>query len=836
MSTWSRMSSARFSKGEESAIGPGSYEIPTTMDDRAVVMTATERFMESVENAANGFSIFEEMDATPKQAESERRKSLRRASSAAKENHRPSSMTPRADREKIFCQESEQEQLKRRLLDEEKRRAQAEARASDLLAAKKAAASAHVQLQSQERKIEQLQKELEDTCLARKEAQRRACDLEADRGRVKKALYDKERELVASQRSLALVKAQLEERGKKLEEIAGDSEKIRQEAALLKTQLQEGRSSTTPAKVRAKASPTRSAPGAEEALQSLHKRFTEQTAQTEGQLQELAKAQERLHECILASASQTSQERGEAEVRLRSQAEELEKRTSQLYFALKQSERQEAQLEATIAIRDASLAATAAFGRRLEEALEAKEGEARQNCEERDQALKKLQDGEEDWRIERLALQKETESLKQDAEHMANKHAEVCGKLFASERAVSLSRAHNEDLLSKLHSSTDQADTRQAEQAAEMERLRAELYEALAGRAEANQALAAKEARLGSLMQEVRDLHICADGLRQKAQEAEKRAEASTARCATLEKEVREVEALRVAAAEAESAKLLSQQQQEDLRKLQKDYEEQSAQNKELLESMQAQQKGMQQLVTELGTLRGAEARFEAKWEKEMAQHTSAGHSNHRQKIQHIIDLKEGNHTLRDELKKARQRIAQLEVACAGEVSSRVVGCRRLSGTAVTTPPRVQHTLPRGIGRVTTQAAAVATAVPATQEDKAYERLCVDYQHLLFLLERAAVCSASSLATSTPNTADKGAAAFLRRLGDMALAERSSRPSLGAPTPIGSTLSKDHPPTTPDKRHSCLDDLSDLGNSSEAGFEAGDGPSDMETEGGNAAK
>eukprot|EP00439_Symbiodinium_sp_Y106_P084500 s254_g25.t2 len=71
--------------------------------------------------------------------------------------------------------------------------------------------------------------------------------------------------------------------------------------------------------------------------------------------------------------------------------------------------------------------------------------------------------------------------------------------------------------------------------------------------------------------------------------------------------------------------------------------------------------------------------------------------SEDKQKIQHIIDLKEGNHTLRAELKKARQRIAQLEVACAGEVSSRVVGCRRLSGTAVTTPPRVQHTLPRHV-------------------------------------------------------------------------------------------------------------------------------------------
>ncbi|CAE7707653.1 VDE1 [Symbiodinium microadriaticum] len=100
-------------------VEPSSYEIPTAMDDRAVVMTATERFMESVENAANGFSIFEEMDATPKQAGETPKRFAGRMGEAqvfaksilgclgldmAKENHRPSSMTPRADREKIFCQ------------------------------------------------------------------------------------------------------------------------------------------------------------------------------------------------------------------------------------------------------------------------------------------------------------------------------------------------------------------------------------------------------------------------------------------------------------------------------------------------------------------------------------------------------------------------------------------------------------------------------------------------------------------------------------------------------------------------------------------------------------
>lgn len=61
MSTWSRMSSARFAKEEEmSSVGPGSYEIPTTMDEHAVSIANGERFTESLETAV-GFYVLDEL-------------------------------------------------------------------------------------------------------------------------------------------------------------------------------------------------------------------------------------------------------------------------------------------------------------------------------------------------------------------------------------------------------------------------------------------------------------------------------------------------------------------------------------------------------------------------------------------------------------------------------------------------------------------------------------------------------------------------------------------------------------------------------------------------------
>lgn len=741
-----------------SSVGPGSYEIPTTMDEHAVSIAPNgERFMENLEPGV-GFYVLDELSSEKKQAE--KRKSRGRAlSAAAKENRAPSTLTPRAEKNILEpAAPAESEQLRRRLLEEEKRRAQAEARAADLVVAKKAAANAHAQLQSHERKIEQLQKELEDTSVARKEAHKRACDLEAERGRVKKALYEKEQQSAALQKSLVLAKAQLEERGRKLEEMGCDAEKLRLEAHQLRTRMEENkRPSTTPKKG---ASPAKCNFDAEEALRSLEARASAQHAETEGYLQQLAEAQETLQQKLQDTERRAAKELAEAEERLEEQAEELQLRREQLRYVLTESQHQEEILEAKVLVRDVTLralvnASESGIRESNEERVKELEGIIANEREQKDaamKALKELQEQQQQWAEEKVQLQKEV--------HQAEvKHAEVCGELFTSQQVAALSRDKHQELQGQLNTTSLQAEAKKAELVAETERLRAELYEALAGRAEAHQAVAAKEARVASLNQELQELQSDLENFRYKAQEAEKR----------LQGQVKELESLRVVAAEAESSRALAQQQKEELEHLRRECEEYRKQSAEILESMQVSQKEMQSMVAELHSLRASDARFESNQASEMERNAqSAGHNNHRQKIHHIINIKEDNRTLRTELKKARQKIAQLEVAAAGEVASKASpgrGARRLSGQ--------------------------------TGLDQRSDRVALEHQHLLLLLERAALNSISA-----PN---QGAAVFLRRLGHLAQQDRSiDRSSWVSEGPR-------YGPQTPEKRQSLLEDLSDLG-------------------------
>lgn len=746
-----------------SSVGPGSYEIPTTMDEHAVSIAPNgERFMENLEPGV-GFYVLDELSSEKKQAE--KRKSRGRAlSAAAKENRAPSTLTPRAEKNILEpAAPAESEQLRRRLLEEEKRRAQAEARAADLVVAKKAAANAHAQLQSHERKIEQLQKELEDTSVARKEAHKRACDLEAERGRVKKALYEKEQQSAALQKSLVLAKAQLEERGRKLEEMGCDAEKLRLEAHQLRTRMEENkRPSTTPKKG---ASPAKCNFDAEEALRSLEARASAQHAETEGYLQQLAEAQETLQQKLQDTERRAAKELAEAEERLEEQAEELQLRREQLRYVLTESQHQEEILEAKVLVRDVTLralvnASESGIRESNEERVKELEGIIANEREQKDaamKALKELQEQQQQWAEEKVQLQKEV--------HQAEvKHAEVCGELFTSQQVAALSRDKHQELQGQLNTTSLQAEAKKAELVAETERLRAELYEALAGRAEAHQAVAAKEARVASLNQELQELQSDLENFRYKAQEAEKR----------LQGQVKELESLRVVAAEAESSRALAQQQKEELEHLRRECEEYRKQSAEILESMQVSQKEMQSMVAELHSLRASDARFESNQASEMERNAqSAGHNNHRQKIHHIINIKEDNRTLRTELKKARQKIAQLEVAAAGEVASKI-GCGFASPG-------------RGARRLSGQ----------TGLDQRSDRVALEHQHLLLLLERAALNSISA-----PN---QGAAVFLRRLGHLAQQDRSiDRSSWVSEGPR-------YGPQTPEKRQSLLEDLSDLG-------------------------
>eukprot|EP00931_Biecheleriopsis_adriatica_P040265 TRINITY_DN23069_c0_g1_i1.p1 TRINITY_DN23069_c0_g1~~TRINITY_DN23069_c0_g1_i1.p1 ORF type:complete len:904 (-),score=282.95 TRINITY_DN23069_c0_g1_i1:45-2708(-) len=862
MSTWSRMSSARFGKEEESTVGPGSYEIPTTMDEHAALIVPGERFQEqkdAPDSLSSSFHVFDEQPEKPKPQAQERRKSTRRALSAAtaKENRLPASQSLIKGEKGQIQEPLEIEQLRRRLLEEEKRRAQAEARAADIAVAKKSAANAHAQLQSQERKLDQLQKELDDVSQARKEAQKRVCDLEAERGRGKKALHEKEQQALVLQKSLALAKAQLEERGKKLEELGGDAEKLRHEAQLLRHKLEDHEhvrsTATTPrrgtASISAKASPARSvAPCSEDSLNSLEQRFAEQTAQTEGQLRDLLEAQSRLHGKV-ESVAETFQELENAQERLDLQGEELERRRCQLYFVLEQSKEQEAHLEASVLVREATIVAISTMSDRMRASLE--EAEARVKDLESQLQAECAAHASVAERLQEL----ETSAAQQAAQHqevatrLATEVAEVRGRLFTAEQAQLASQTAREALQRELSGVAEQAQAREAELSAEAERLQAELYETLAMRAEAEEAVRVKAAELARLCQEKDALECRNECLLAEKQEADGAAELARKRASDLEAQATEVKSLRALAAEAESAKAQAHRHSEEVRELGKECEEQRRQNRELLQSMQAYQKDLQRLEAENRALRDLEEKRDAIYGEMMdRQAESASHTNHRQKIQHIKSIKEDNQLLRNELKKARQRIAQLEIASSGDVVSRVLasvgrtpthgGCGgtptggskgtptnatlRRSSTSGTLPG-TQAGRPPALRRASSQTAigqaAESQNTPRTTEapltldealrrcalkERAFERLSDDYQHLCVLLERAA-----------SSTCEEGPAAFIRRLCNVDMADVNPRPSMQPTAQSAPEVPMQVAPSTPTKRQSAVDGLSDLGDQSE---------------------
>jgi len=198
------------------------------------------------------------------------------------------------------------------------------------------------------------------------------------------------------------------------------------------------------------------------------------------------------------------------------------------------------------------------------------------------------------------------------------------------------------------------------------------------------------------------------------------------------------------------------------------------------------------------------------------------GHVNHRQKIRYTMKLKEDMNRLSAELKKARQRILQLEVSkeCGGlfDALASVVGtdhrksvhCRRSSGMQTTpkgpamqsTPsgPAMQstprgpamQTSPRGPAMQTSPggpAARPARRIVAGTEDLgdqhrlqdaerrcemqqlALERISIDFQHLKALIERAVM-----LADTEERHGINGGsfALLLQRLRDIIAASRKA--------------------------------------------------------------
>jgi len=210
------MTAGRFDKGkEECPIGPGSYDLPSTLDEHGLRISGTDRFNENgVEGDTPGPGFYDDEEKTEKAGE--KTKVLTRTPSKGKRTGLQAStkenrgaMTPRGQdpvKKKlamgVSAEARELEQLKKQLTNEERLRITAEAKVADLTAAKKWATEAQVQLQSKDRKLEDAQKKMEELNAQHRETQSKLRNLEADEGGRRKALHEKDQATSTLQKSL----------------------------------------------------------------------------------------------------------------------------------------------------------------------------------------------------------------------------------------------------------------------------------------------------------------------------------------------------------------------------------------------------------------------------------------------------------------------------------------------------------------------------------------------------------------------------------------------------------------------------------------------------------
>jgi len=202
----------------------------------------------------------------------------------------------------------------------------------------------------------------------------------------------------------------------------------------------------------------------------------------------------------------------------------------------------------------------------------------------------------------------------------------------------------------------------------------------------------------------------------------------------------------RETSARAEDVERL-QSQEEELERLDQECEDLREQNKEVLLSLQLQQQDLQMAMAETRRLSEREAAYESEMLRVSERSAElGGHSNPKQKIKHLMAVKEENQSLRQELKRSRQLAAQLEVQLRTAhffdpaLSSEPQTSRSVSRSAApSTPGRVTTAL--SVDR-TPKARGVIDPDKADQRcarahRRALERSANAYQHLYMLVERA---------------------------------------------------------------------------------------------------
>lgn len=753
---FSKMSAERFEKVQESNIGPGSYELPTCLDDHATAICCGERFQEH-EKSVGSLHVYNE-DVEPMESRRKSRSTSRTPFGERKENKVPNATEKLANK---GLESLELDQMRRRLAAEEKLRAQAEAKVADIAMAKKSATNAHSQMQAKEKKIEELQKKVDELSSSHKEARRRACELETESGTRKKTLVEKDQTIAQLQKSLGNAKAQLDERGRKVEELSSqvtETEHMRKEVAGMRERLQAAAAGEVQLKEKT-AEVTKFKEAAAEQARAAAAALEEAGAARAAVLEAAIRSFDGLVERIFDQAEADQEgvrQLTEEHERLRqsalAQVREARDRAGGLEAALRKSRGAEAELASQLAVKEASLAA----------ALELREKERAAQAEE----LRAAREEERSEGERRLGAQL----------------AELRGRLYTAESARDLSAASQKELERQLAASKE-SDLVEAQQLqGEVTRLQAELAAAglsCEAEQEAREQLARQlEEESSSLLQaqlQNEALTAEAEAMRGSWLKDEARARAREEELdesLRAEAQKRQAES---AAIEEERRSLTAQAKRagEDIAAMERSCEEERGQNRELLASIEVLRRDSCALQAENQVLKDAEAALKGDLEGVLDDRAKmAGHANHRQKIQYTHKLKEDNLMLRSELQKAQNRVRELNVlkigaprsspaALKGKMSpspARVVGdagqVRAASPRLLQVPP--MPVLGRGGARPSTsrQAPAAAAAAEAHEDagltaaeaarrgrmqERALERVTADYRHLLELLEHASL-------------------------------------------------------------------------------------------------
>jgi DNA repair exonuclease SbcCD ATPase subunit len=219
--------------------------------------------------------------------------------------------------------------------------------------------------------------------------------------------------------------------------------------------------------------------------------------------------------------------------------------------------------------------------------------------------------------------------------------------------------------------------------------------------------------------------------------------------------------------------------QDEDLTKLEKENEELRQQNQQLLLTFQQFKQEWEITNAENITLQETLGIYEIDLDRATDEKAQLmGHVNPKQKIHHMVKLKEENKELREQLKKAKQRISTLSASRKGEglldalaSFSQGLGADQLSVTASVTG--IPSQVPRGDAKTpqrsstppkrTAPLSARGNRSGSLREDaaeeerrraiqeRAVERVQIDFQHFIALIERAVLAGDSLSEGRCPN-------------------------------------------------------------------------------------